>query len=133
MERLLERFTSRVPDPHGLARRARVVLVRTAAGIPVEVTLGALDFEERSVARSTPWEVPDTAPLRTCGAEDLVVHKVFAGRDRDWSDVAGVITRQGGRLDVDLIVTEVTPLLRAKGAMANLERLRQLLDDAAGP
>lgn len=111
------------------ARRARVVLLRTGAGIPVDIALGALPFEERSVARATGWEVPGTAPLRTCTAEDLVVHKVFAGRDRDWADVRGVIARQGDRLDVDLIETELQPLLEAKGTVAELDRLRHLIEE----
>jgi len=53
VERLLENFASRVPDARALARRARVVLLRSRSGIPVDIELGALPFEERSVARSS--------------------------------------------------------------------------------
>lgn len=132
VDRLLNDFGSRVPDARGFARRARVVLLRTSSGIPIDIALGALPFEERSVTRASGWEVPGTAPLRTCTAEDLMTHKVFAGRDRDWSDVRGVIARQGERLDVDLITDELEPLLEAKGTVADLDRLRRLMEDPGG-
>lgn len=128
---LLARFDSRVEDPLGLALRARVVLLRTAAGVPVDVALGALPFEERSVARSSLWAVPGTAPLRTCGAEDLVVHKAFAGRDRDWADLRGIAASRGPDLDRRLIAVELAPLLAAKDAAADLGRVLALLDAAA--
>ncbi len=129
VERLLGNFVSRVPDAPAFAQRARVVLLRTASGVPIDIALGALPFEERSVARASGWDVPGTVPLRTCTAEDLVVHKVFAGRDRDWSDVRGIIARREGDLDVDLIVEELRPLLEAKGTMAELDRLQRLIEE----
>lgn len=129
VDRLLKTFSSRVPDAHAFARRARVVLLRTSSGIPLDIALGALPFEERTVARASGWEVPGTEALRTCTAEDLVVHKVFAGRDRDWSDVRGVIARQGDRLDVDLVTDELRPLLEAKGTTSDLERLHRMFED----
>lgn len=125
--RLLESFTSRVNDAEDFARRARVLLLRHGSGVPIDVSLGALPFEERTVSRASPWVVPDSAGLVTCSAEDLVVHKVFAGRDRDWPDVDGILARQAGRLDVALIVEELTPLLEVKGAIADLDRLRRLV------
>ncbi len=127
VERLITRFTSRVEEPLDFARRARVVLLREEHGVPIDVALGALDFEGRSIERSSTWPVPDAAPLRTCSADDLVVHKVFAGRDRDWADVEGVVARQGGRLDADLIESELGPLLELRGDGEALARLRRLL------
>jgi len=38
--------------------------------------------------------------LTTCSAEDLVVHKVFAGRGLDWGDVERVLIRQHGKLNL---------------------------------
>jgi hypothetical protein len=54
------------------------------------------------------------------------VHKVFAGRDRDWADVEGILTRQHGKLDLRLVRSELLPLLELKAApdaMAKLEAL----------
>jgi hypothetical protein len=55
------------------------------------------------------------------------VHKVFAGRDRDWADVEGVVIRQAGALDTELIWSELRPLLVLKEDRDAEERLAALL------
>jgi hypothetical protein len=65
--------------------------------------------------------------LVTCGAEDLVVLKAFANRDKDWLDVSGVILRQGKRLDASRIWTELTPLVELKEEPEILSRLAKHL------
>ena len=41
--------------------------------------------------------------LRTCSAAHLVVYKLVAARPQDLVDMAGIVGRQGGRLDVERI------------------------------
>jgi hypothetical protein len=77
---LLGLFESRIPDPAGFAESYRVLLLRTEEGMPVDIALGAMPFEERSIERSSLGELVPGATLRTCAAEDLVVHKAFAAR-----------------------------------------------------
>lgn len=129
IERLVGRFDSRVDDPAGFALRTRVLLLRSAQGVPIDVALGGLPFEERAVDRSSPWPVIGTEPLQTCSAEDLIVHKVFAGRARDWADVEGIIARQGPRLDVHAILDELAPLLELKEDSEGLRRFQDLLTE----
>lgn len=124
---LLGRFDGRVQDAAGFALRTRVLLLRAAVGVPIDVALGGLPFEERAVRRASGWPVPGVEPLLTCSAEDLVVHKVFAGRDRDWADVGGIVARQGSRLDVATILEELPPLLDLKGDSAALSRFQAML------
>lgn len=83
---LVERFSPRIDDAAGFARDNRVLLLETG-GVPIDVSLGALPFEQRAADRATPFEIGPGESLRTCGAEDLIVHKAFAGRDRDWADI----------------------------------------------
>jgi hypothetical protein len=69
--------------------------------------------------------------LITCSAEDLVVHKVFAGRDLDWGDVERILIRQHGRIDLSQIREELQPLLELKGepeALTKLERKLTTID-----
>ena len=54
------------------------------------------------------------------------MHKVFAGRDRDWGDVESVLARQKGKLNVDQIRTDLTPLLELKEDTASLPKFEQL-------
>ena len=72
---------------------------------------------------------------QTCSAEDLVIHKVFAGRDRDWSDVESVLVRQHGILDLQHIRAELVPLLEIKEdseSFAKLERMIAKVDSRLG-
>jgi len=87
---LLDGFESRIPDAAGFAATNRVVLLRTPDGFGLDVALGAMPFEARTITRSSLAELVPGAVLRTCSAEDLVVHKAFAARPQDWADIEGV-------------------------------------------
>ena len=97
---LLRELRPRRPDAREFALRHRVLLARTAEGIDVDVALGALPFEERTIARATPWEIRGGVTLTTCSAEDLLTHKVFAGRGVDWGDAEQLLVRQHGKLNL---------------------------------
>src|ERR1043166_4904549 len=93
----------------------------------VDAALGGLPFEERTVQRASEWVWATDQILFTCSAEDLVVHKAFAGRDLDWGDVERVLTRQHGKLDFKQIQSELKPLLELKGETGALEKLDQMI------
>ena len=88
-----------------------------------------MQFEERIVARASLCQFTPDAALTTCSAEDLIVLKAFANRDKDWLDVDGVILRQAGQLDVALIWRELDPLVELKEEPEIGERLRKLLSE----
>jgi hypothetical protein len=87
--------------------RTRVVLLSSGSGIPIDVALGAMAFEERATDRATDFVVQKGHALTTCSAEDLVGFKAFAGREKDWLDIEGIVLRQAGRLDEQLIWGEL--------------------------
>jgi hypothetical protein len=122
---LLQSFRPRRSDAREFALSRRVLLVRTVSGVDVDIALGAFPFEERSIQRSSPWAWAADQSLITCSAEDLVVHKVFAGRDLDWGDVERVLIRQYGKLDLNLVRSELKPLLELKGEPEALDKLEQ--------
>jgi hypothetical protein len=122
---LIGAFATRRSDGREFALRHRVLLVRTGSGVDVDVAFGALPFEERSIQRASAWAWTSDTSLITCSAEDLVVYKVFAGRDLDWSDVERILTRQHGKLDLSQIREELQPLLDLKGEPEALARLEQ--------
>lgn len=128
IEALVGRFAGRLEDTAGFAHRSRVLLLRAANGTPIDIALGALPFEERAIGRASPFDIGDDQSLLTCGADDLVVHKVFAGRDRDWVDVEGILVRQADALNWELILTELRPLLDLKDDAAGQRRLIALRD-----
>ena len=88
------------------------------------MVLGAIPYEERLVARATPFEFFSGLSLRTCSAEDLVTLKAFADRPRDWDDIEGIVSRQV-RLDWDRIESELLPLAEGKDSPEILDRLAE--------
>ena len=126
IDQVLGRFSGRKPDARVFALKNRVILVRTAAGIPIDISLGALDYEHRCVGRASDFDFGPGLNLRTCSAEDLVVLKAFAGRGQDWVDVEYVIVRQRRVLDWGMIESELAPLLELSGAPERLDTLRKL-------
>ncbi len=128
---LLAEFVPRLRDARQFAIERRVLLVRTRGGVDIDFALGAFPFEEESIGRASIWPVSDAISLTTCSAEDLVIHKVFASRDRDWADVETVLTRQFGKLDLLRIRKELPALLEVKDdgeSLAKLERMIASVD-----
>ena len=126
VEELCGKFEGRVTDAAEFALRSRVLLLRSARGIPIDISLGALPFEERFIARASFYRYLPGVCLNTCSAEDLVVLKAFADRPRDWTDIEGVILRSGRRIAWDAVEAELQPLCEAKEAPHVLPRLRAL-------
>jgi hypothetical protein len=123
VDALLQEFKPRRHDAKEFALRWRVLLIETHKGISVDAALGALPFEERTVQRASEWAWEPNRNLITCSAEDLLVHKVFAGRDLDWADAERVLTRQYGKLNLAQIHQELEPLLELKGETGALAKL----------
>lgn len=75
-------IVSRIPDALDFALRSRVLLLRhEGSGIPIDVSLGALPFEENAVRRAVPTDVGGLrVPLPV--PEDLLVMKALAHRTR---------------------------------------------------
>ena len=124
--RLAELFQSRFDGAVEFTVQSRVFLAQTADGTPVDIALGAIELELHCVARTSAFDFGGGISLLTCCAEDLIVMKVFANRDRDWPDVEAVITRRGPSLDWELIEHELKPLLAIEGGQPAWDRLRQM-------
>jgi hypothetical protein len=123
---LLEHFAARIDRAAEFARENRVLLLRAASGVGLDIALGGLPFEETVVDRSSLFTFPPDVPLRTCSAEDLIVLKSFADRPKDWVDVEGIIVRQADRLDWAYVRQQLAPLVELKESPEILRRLDDL-------
>jgi predicted nucleotidyltransferase len=128
VDEVLAAFAGRLPDARAFALKNRVILAKTAKGVAIDVSLGALDYERRCVERASDFDFGGGVRLRTCSAEDLVVLKAFAGRGQDWVDLEHVIVRQRASLDWRLIESELAPLLELSGAPETGIALKALRD-----
>lgn len=126
VEPLCQHFRPRREDAREFALRSRVVLIEASNGTPLDVALGAVPFEANSVRRASPFAIGEGHALTTCCAEDLLVHKVIANREKDWIDVEGILARQWTKLDLALFRGELEPLLELREDPAILPRFERL-------
>ncbi|MCB9708064.1 MAG: nucleotidyl transferase AbiEii/AbiGii toxin family protein [Myxococcales bacterium] len=125
---MLNAYQPRVENAGEFARNARVLLLKSASGIGIDIALGGLSFEEEMIGRSTEYDFLPGIRLRTCSAEDLIIMKAFAARDRDWADIRTVLVRQV-KIDFGYIMENLTPLVELKEQPEILDRLNQLIDE----
>lgn len=127
IDELLKHFGPRAHNSREFALQTPVLLLQHANGVPLDVALGALPFEARAIDRSSLWTAADGCELRTCSAEDLIVHKAFASRGKDWPDIDGILQRQGEKLNLNTVIEELEPLAELKEQPEILNQLRAAL------
>lgn len=95
-------------------------------GVRIDLIFSTTPFEAQAIERALRIEVSGEAiPFAT--AEDLILHKLFAGRARDIEDVEGIIRRKGAELDWDYVdrwAREFAQIPGREDLPAQLRRLR---------
>ena len=129
VDALLAALRGRIPDARAFALRHRTILAVASNGVHADISLGAMPFEERAVERASAFAIGEGQSMTTCSAEDLIVHKAFAARDKDWLDIRGIVDRQGASLDRDQIWYELAPLLELRDDSRIERRLKALFAD----
>lgn len=86
-------------DPERFIRETFVLPARHAGTrIRVDFIFSNTPYERQAIARAVRVEVAGTrVPFAT--AEDLIIHKLFAGRARDVEDAIGVARRKAKEID----------------------------------
>jgi hypothetical protein len=125
---LIANFPARLSDAKAFAHQNRVLLLSTQTGTGIDVSLGALPFEEMLINRASSFAFAPGLELRTCSAEDLIVMKLFASRPIDVRDAEGVAIRNRGRLDWKYIEEQIRPLADLKHDREIPEILARLRD-----
>ena len=132
IEELLLNFKSRIEHALAFALKHRVLLPHANNGIPVDLSLGALPFEESAVREAAMQEIAPGVKLKLCSPAALVVYKVFAGRAQDWLDVEGIVVRRGREIDWARVRKELDQFLQLKEDSESLPRLETLLKIHSG-
>jgi hypothetical protein len=129
VDALLESYPGRIEGTREFAIRNRVVLLRSPNGVGIDISLGALPFEERMVGHATVFSFGPGLDIRTCSAEDLIVLKLFASRPLDIRDAEGIVIRNRDHLDWSYIEDQLRPLVEVKqdpGILDTLARFGEL-------
>ena len=129
VDALLAEYQPRIESARDFAIERRVLLLRTESGIGIDVSLAGIPYEERAVSRAVLVEMLPSSSVRLCSPEDLIVMKMFAGRDTDLRDVRSVILRQQARgLDWRYIESNLAELADVKDDPLLLPKLRRIRD-----
>jgi len=87
-------LTPALSDFEDFVRRTNVFpLFHSVTGIRVDLIFSFTPYESEAIRRAVAV-VFDDVPVCFASAEDLIIHKLVAGRPRDIEDVAGVVLRK---------------------------------------
>ncbi len=87
------------PDPERFAEQTKVLVVQgPESGFRVDFLFSNTPYEQKAIRRAVKIEV-DGTPARFASPEDLIIHKIFAGRAIDLEDTKAVLLRKGKSLD----------------------------------
>ena len=126
---LLGAYRPRMEGARQFAAAHRVLLLASPGGIGIDVSLAALSYEELMIERARKIDLLPHRSLRLCSAEDLVIMKLFAGRDTDMRDARSVLARQGkDRLDWAYLEAHLAEFDSVKEGAGLVEELRRMRD-----
>lgn len=122
----------RIPDAEEFARRRQVLLLEhRPTGTTLEISLAWLPFEREAIERAGPVTLRGVE-IPVAQAQDLIVYKFVAWRDRDKDDIERLLLLHGGGLDLDRIrhlARQFAEALEEPERLAELEALlRRTLD-----
>lgn len=93
--------------------------------IRIDLIFSTTPFEAAAIDRAIEIEIAgERVPFAT--AEDLIIHKLFAGRPRDLEDVDGIVRRKGPDLDWDYLATWAEEFAAIPGREEMPELIRRL-------
>jgi hypothetical protein len=83
-----------VSDVERFVQRTNVLpLSSESTGIRVDLIFSFTPYEAQAIERAISIPILDI-PVRFATAEDLIIHKLVAGRPRDFEDMRGILSRQ---------------------------------------
>ncbi|HEX9022425.1 MAG TPA: DUF6036 family nucleotidyltransferase, partial [Geobacteraceae bacterium] len=79
-----------VEDPRAFVKQTNVLPVLDAlSGIRIDFIFSFTPYEAGAIARAVTREIKGW-PVRYAAIEDVIIHKLFAGRARDLEDIRGI-------------------------------------------
>ncbi len=129
----LRGIESRIPDLIAFAGESQVLLLEhVSSGTPIEVSLGWLPFEREALDRAEVLSLGGSE-VRVARAEDLVIYKAVAWRDRDRSDIERLLILHGDDIDLERVRSLVAEFAEALEDPDRLDGFDALVRCAQGP
>lgn len=95
-------------------------------GIRVDFIFSFLTYEREAIQRGKKVKL-GRQKINFCSAEDLIIHKMFAGRPRDLEDVKNVLTKQGDKLNLSFIKKQLGQFSQMDGCEQLLQSFNKLI------
>jgi hypothetical protein len=113
-------------DVEGFVHETFVLPARDpTTAVRVDFIFSTTPYERQAIARAVRLDVAgERVPFAT--AEDLVIHKLFAGRARDWDDAVSVVRRNARDLDWSYLERWAGEFAAVPGREDLPDRLRRL-------
>ena len=128
IDTLLKRYSPKFSDAAEFALTNRVLPMYSANTIGIDVNLGGFSEDNSAFERSSYQKFIDGIELRVCSADDLIIMKSVAARDRDWIDVESVVIKQNN-LDWDYIESSLASLDAYEDMSVRVKQLLRLKED----
>ncbi len=125
------RFKFRTTDALTFAESTYVLPIYASNGIPADVILGFLPYEEGAFAHAVHTE-HEGVSFVVCSAEDLIIQKAVSEREKDWDDISGVLARQGLKLNQDYIRNWLRQFAEALAKPEIIDRYERLVTRIIG-
>ena len=82
-------------DPQEFVAQTMVLPCQdSASGLRVDLIFSFSPYEQQAIERAVRAQVGNTI-VRFASAEDLIIHKIIAGRERDLEDVERILRKRG--------------------------------------
>lgn len=120
----------RIDDALEFAQTSQVLLLRhTATGTPLEISLAWLEFEREALERADRLALAGTT-LPVATAEDLVIYKAVAWRQRDRADIERLLRLHGDRVDPQRVLGVLRVFAEAIEAPERVQLVEAMLETA---
>lgn len=120
-----------LPDDPGAFVRETFVLPseEPSTGIRVDFIFSTTAYEAQAIERAVEVEVGGES-VAFAAVEDLLLHKLFAGRPRDLEDARGVVRRKGETIDWVYVRRWAEEFAEIPGRETMPERVEELRERA---
>lgn len=117
----------RIADALTFARQRQVLLLRhRPSATPLEISLAWLPFERAALERAESFDFGGVR-IPIAQAEDLVIYKAVAWRERDRSDIERLLLRYGHQVDLGRVRTLVRQFADALDEPERVEQFEALV------
>lgn len=113
-------------EPAAFARETFVLPAEEPeTGLRVDFIFSTTPYESQAIDRAVRVEM-EGVEVPFAAVEDLLLHKLFAGRPRDLEDVVGVVRRKGPDIDWEYVRRWAEEFARVPGRESMPQRVEEL-------